>query len=278
MYFCASKMGEPCPFYRCQDPLTEPFERVEGSFAFWDPNMFLDDDGRLYLYWGCSNVTPIWGVELNPETMERKGEPVTLVSGDSASRGFRSHRRRPCAAEDPRTGGRRGRGYGAANDAGSRRTMRSNGIGDEDAIRSGRDVVPRNHSYIEGAWMTKHDGKYYLQYATPGTEYNVYGDAVMIADSPLGPFTLALNNPYSYNPGGFMNGAGHGSTMADRHGKWWHTATMSISVNHVMERRLGLWKAGFDSDGELFCDQSYADWPIDSDAPAWSEPDWMLLS
>ncbi len=27
--------------------------------------------------------------------------------------------------------------------------------------------------YIEGAWMDKWDGKYYLQYACPGAQYNV---------------------------------------------------------------------------------------------------------
>ena len=54
------------------------------------------------------------------------------------------------------------------------------------------------------------------------------------------------NNPYSYKPGGFLPGAGHGSTMQDRDGCWWHTATMRISVNHVFERRVGLWPAGVD--------------------------------
>lgn len=28
--------------------------------------------------------------------------------------------------------------------------------------------------YIEGAFMTKHEGKYYLQYACPSTQYNTY--------------------------------------------------------------------------------------------------------
>ena len=92
--------------------------------------------------------------------------------------------------------------------------------------------------------MTKHDGTYYLQYAGPGTEYNVYGDGVYESDSPLGPFRLAKNNPYSYKPGGFLRGAGHGSTMEDRYGNWWHTATMQISKNHDMERRVGIWRAG----------------------------------
>ena len=45
--------------------------------------------------------------------------------------------------------------------------------------------------YIEGAWMNKFNGKYYLQYACPGTQYNIYADGVYVGDSPLGPFTLA---------------------------------------------------------------------------------------
>src|SRR5690625_220534 len=135
--------------------------------------------------------------------------------------------------------------------------------------------------FIEGAWVDKHDGKYYLQYSCPGTEYNVYADGVYISDSPLGPFTLANNNPYSYNPGGFINGAGHGSTMEDRYGNYWHTSTMSISVNHIFERRIGLWPAGFDQDGELFCNQRYGDWPMEIEQATmdpWSNPEWMLLS
>ena len=91
--------------------------------------------------------------------------------------------------------------------------------------------------------MTKHAGKYYLQYACPGAEFNVYADGVYVADAPLGPFHLAENNPFSYKPGGFLPGAGHGSTMQDRRGQWWHTATMRISKNHVFERRVGIWPA-----------------------------------
>ena len=135
--------------------------------------------------------------------------------------------------------------------------------------------------FIEGPWMDKYNGKYYLQYACPGTEYNTYADGVYIGDTPLGPFTLAKNNPYSYHPGGFMPGAGHGSTMWDRNGNLWHTATMRISMNHQFERRVGLWKSGFDADGELFCNQNYGDWPIaveDGTTDPWSEPEWVLLN
>ena len=55
----------------------------------------------------------------------------------------------------------------------------------------------------------------------------------------------------AYSPGGFCPGAGHGSTLEDRHGNWWHTSTMRISVNHDFERRGGLWPAGVDAHGGL---------------------------
>ena len=135
--------------------------------------------------------------------------------------------------------------------------------------------------YIEGAWMDKHDGKYYLQYAAPGTQYNTYSDGVYVGDSPMGPFELAENNPYSYKPGGFLPGAGHGSTMQDKEGSLWHTSTMRISVNHDFERRVGIWPAGYDKDGELFCNQRYGDWPQNMDtlrSNPWANPEWYLLS
>ena len=64
--------------------------------------------------------------------------------------------------------------------------------------------------YIEGAWMTAHQGKYYLQYAAPGTEWKSYADGVYVGTSPAGPFTYMENSPVSYKPTGFIGGAGHG--------------------------------------------------------------------
>lgn len=56
---------------------------------------------------------------------------------------------------------------------------------------------------------------------------------------------------------------------------------MRISVNHDFERRIGIWPAGFDQDGELFCNQRYGDWPqavSGEKADPWAAPEWMLLS
>ena len=56
--FCASRRNTNCPILRTRDPLTEPFEKVSDPFPFWDPNLFQDDDGKVYLYWGCTNTDP----------------------------------------------------------------------------------------------------------------------------------------------------------------------------------------------------------------------------
>ena len=115
--------------------------------------------------------------------------------------------------------------------------------------------------FTEGAWMNKHNGKYYLQYGAPGTEFSGYGDGVYVSDGPLGPFTYQAHNPFSYKPGGFARGAGHGATYQDLFGNWWHISTLVVAVKNNFERRLGIWPAGFDDDGILFCNTAYGDYP-----------------
>lgn len=115
--------------------------------------------------------------------------------------------------------------------------------------------------FTEGAWMNKHNGKYYLQYGAPGTEFSGYGDGVYVSDGPLGPFTYQAHNPFSYKPGGFARGAGHGATYQDLFGNWWHISTLVVAVKNNFERRLGIWPAGFDDDGILYCNTAYGDYP-----------------
>ncbi|MDO4622937.1 MAG: family 43 glycosylhydrolase [Eubacteriales bacterium] len=239
VYFSASNWSRPCDFYRTKDVLNGPYEKIEGSFPFWDPNLFADDDGRIYFYWGCESTTPIYGVELDPESMHPIGETKELFFGDPYRHGYER-------------------------------------FGEEHSL-----LPPIHMPYIEGAWMNKRQGKYYLQYACPGTEFNIYADGVYVSEHPLGPFVPARNNPYSYKPGGFLTGAGHGSTLEDEKGRLWHAATMRISMNHKFERRVGLWPAGIDRDGELFCNQRYGDWPRavrENETDPWRDPEWYLLS
>jgi len=150
--------------------------------------------------------------------------------------------------------------------------------------RFGRDhrdssVTP----FIEGAWMTKYAGRYYLQYGAPGTEYNVYATGVYTAADPLGPFAYAPYNPVAYKPAGFVQGAGHGNTFQDVYENWWSTGTPWIGVNWNFERRIGLHPAGFDSSGQMYVDTRFCDFPHWLPTKPRQSSDelftgWMLLS
>ncbi len=114
----------------------------------WDPDIFYDKDlNKWYMYFGSSNVHPIYGVELNhAKGLSYVKRPEGLILLHPDVHGWE---------------------------------------------RFGRNHTDPRKPFIEGAWMTKYDGKYYLQYAAPGTEYNVYANGTYIGDHPLGPFTYA---------------------------------------------------------------------------------------
>jgi xylan 1,4-beta-xylosidase len=239
LYFMASAAA-PVKIYKTANPKTGKWEIANSSFPIGmvDPDLFLDDDGRLYFYYGCSNVDPIYGVELDPKNLNPKGKAVECFNSHKEDYGW----------EQP----------GDYNNE------------------------PQN-PWIEGAWMTKHKGKYYLQYAGAGTEYKSYSDAVYMSDNPLGPFKLASHNPCSAKPEGFIAGAGHSNTFQDKYGNYWHISTMSISQKHKFERRLGLFPMFFDKDGIFYAYTGFGDFPITIPQKKIISPDelfpkWMLLS
>jgi hypothetical protein len=114
--------------------------------------------------------------------------------------------------------------------------------------------------FLEGAEMVKHNGKYYLQYAGPGTEFSGYADGVAVGDGPLNYFQNQ-SDPLSMKAGGFARGAGHGATFQDNQKKYWHVSTMVVAVKNNFERRLGIWPAGFDKDDVMYCNTAFGDYP-----------------
>ncbi|MBX2971162.1 MAG: family 43 glycosylhydrolase [Cyclobacteriaceae bacterium] len=240
LFFMASKTQPPLVIYKTDDPKSGKWQVANSSFPILmiDPDLFVDDDGRLFFYYGCSNVNPIYGVELDTKTLNPIGEPKALFNSNKTIYGWE---------------------------------------------RKGDYNNEGENPWIEGAWMTKRNGKYYLQYAGPGTEFKSYSDGVYVSDQPLGPFILAKHNPASYKPEGFAAGAGHGSTFQDKHGNYWHIATMTISKKHMFERRLGLFPAFFDDDDELHVYTGFGDFPFKIPTKKILSPDelfprWMLLS
>lgn len=267
LYFCASN-HEKGVYYRTKDPFTDQYERIEGQFPFWDPNLFVDEDGRIYFFWGSSTTEPLYGIELNPADMSPIGERRELVYADTGLKGFERNGENHIPERSPEE-------IAAALAALDNNPAMPGSI--KAAARAYISCAP----YIEGVWVNRHGDTYYLQYGTPSSSHNIYSDAVYTSKSPLGPYSLAPSNPFSYKPGGYLPGAGHGSTMEDRFDNLWHISTSRICINHNFERRLGLWPAGWDRDGDLFCNQRYGDWPVavaQSQMDPWAAPEWMLLS
>ncbi|AIT05786.1 coagulation factor 5/8 type domain protein [Sphingomonas taxi] len=212
----------------------------------WDPDLFRDDDMRWYLYWNSSNVFPIYGA------------PVGFADGKLT---YGSPRKSFILLDPDRHGWER---FGQDHSG---------------TTPDGTPVKP----YMEGAWMTKVRGRYYLQYGAPGTEYNAYATGTYVGTSPMGPFTYAAYNPIGYKPGGFVQGAGHGNTFQDLHGNWWNTGTPWIGYNWTFERRVGLWPTVFDADGQMRVSTRFGDFPQRLPTGRVTDPDmlftgWMLLS
>ncbi len=206
----------------------------------WDPALFYDDElNKWYMYWGSSNVYPMYGSELDKlKRLSYKGEYKPMLYLHPEEHGWE---------------------------------------------RFGRDHRSSIKPFMEGAWMTKHKGKYYLQYGAPGTEYNVYANGAYVGDHPLGPFTYAPYNPVSYKPGGFVTGAGHGNTFQDNFGNYWNTGTPWIAVNWNFERRIAMFPTGFDAEGQMYSNTRFGDLPHYLPTKKWTNRDelftgWMLLS
>lgn len=234
LYYTACNIG----LYKTTDPNSGRWEFVSQTFNVGDPDLFADDDGRVYLYYGLSYNGAISGMELDPKNQFKPiGEPWVCFRANYAQHGWE----------------RRG----------------------DDNLGAVANAQFQEGPWLEGSWMTKHAGTYYLQYAAPGTEFRTYADGYYTAPRPRGPFTYAPSSPFSHKPTGFITGAGHSATFADKQGRYWHIATMVISVKHQFERRLGIFPVEFDSDGVMHADTLFGDYPHDFSGQS---AGWMLLS
>ena len=236
LYFMATADGK---IYRSEHPEKADSWTVEGKVrGDQDPALFLDDDGKVYLYYGCHEGGPISGVELDPANhFAEIGIPVDFFWKDPENHGWER-------------------------------------LGDRNE---------KTRSWIEGAWMTKHSGKYYLQYAAPGTSQKGYADGCYVSDHPLGPFTYQSNSPISHKATGFLPSAGHSATFTDATGNLWRIVTALIGVYHGFERRVAAYPQGFDKEGRMFTPTTLGDYPqfLPGTRPhpeTNNTPGWMLLS
>ncbi|MEA2733560.1 MAG: xylan 1,4-beta-xylosidase, partial [Humisphaera sp.] len=195
-----------------------------------DPCLFVDPpSGRVFMYSGLDK--PIFGVELDQKTFaEIPSTSKQLMETFDPKKKIRDGWE-ICTWDNSETA---------------------------PGMRSTKSFFPCR----EGSWMTFRDGKYYLQYASPGTTVPGYADGLLTSSSPLGPFDYSQYSPISRKASGFITSAGHGSLFQDKYGNWWRAVTMLIGVHERMERRIGLYPAGFDADGVPYTRTELGDLPI----------------
>ncbi len=215
---------------RTRDPLAGVWEKCGEIKKVKDPALFFDDDGRIWLYHGLGQPTRCF--ELDPQTFTEIPASERPV--------------RPPVSTLPEFFG----GY----ERGRREIFAETDTG---PFLDHFKIAPCQ----EAAWMTKRLGRYYLQYATPGTVSQWYADTVMEGSSPLGPFHHVNYAPVSMKIGGFIGSAGHSGVFQDKHGNWWRVTTMWIGVHDLFERRLGLFPVGFDADGRMYTETMLGDYP-----------------
>ncbi|MBN2012029.1 family 43 glycosylhydrolase [candidate division KSB1 bacterium] len=238
--------------FASEDPKSGVWKKV-GYYdrEYGDADMFIDDDGRYYMYWGWSQILPFQVVELDPDNgFKEKGKPVTLFFGDYKAHGF--ERRRP-----------------------------------EDvifSIFSYRNYLPEENPWIEGPWMVKHNGKYYLQYAAIGLELSTYSHGVYVADNPMGPFEYSPHNPLTFKTTGFVVGPGHGSTFHDKNGQLWTIAMVpSMYGGGRGSADIALFPTAVDAEGFMHSNTEFGDFPqyypgLKENAVDNNFTGWMLLS
>ncbi len=233
------------------DPNSWEVYSEKGQVSF-DPCFFLDDDGKIYNYFGAleNNVT-----ELKPEdfsvidgshrqiTPKTKGAETLINSPYGLHQGKNEYEGRYCD-------------WNKVETLDTARLIRT-----ENPQPPQFSTVSKD-SMQEAAWMTKYNGKYYLQNSSPGTACPWYSDSVYVSDSPNKDFKLTDYATASLKVGGFINSTGHSCVFQDFNGNWWRVTTMWVGVLAGFERRLGLFPVGFDKEGRMFTQTYLGDYPM----------------
>ena len=105
-------------------------------------------------------------------------------------------------------------------------------------------------AWIEGPWLQKYHGTYYLEYSASGTQWKTYANGYYMAKSPTGPFAYAPNNPLTRRTDGLVTGTGHGSIVEGPDHHLWQFYTI-VLCNPPGGRRIGMDPIAFDHDGNM---------------------------
>jgi xylan 1,4-beta-xylosidase len=187
------------------EPWTVTFNGRTDNGAF-DPDIFVDDDNKPYLYFPGRSTAGIYVAPLDPNDLTHfAAAPRHLFGFDPAHVWER---------------------WGEKNEF--------TGI-----------------AWIEGPWMFKHNGTYYIEYSASGTQWLSYASGIYKSKSPLGPFIYSPRNPFLRKTSGIVTGPGHGSVVEGPDGNWWVFYTI-VMANPPGGRRIGMDPVAFDADGNAY--------------------------
>lgn len=201
------------------DSPTGPFaaeaEPIKNSYSI-DPAVFVDDDGKAYMYFGG-----LWGGQLqsyrnniydkkNPEPLPHEqalGPRMARLTGDMLQ---------------------------------FDETIKEIIITDE----KGNPLLAGDNErrFFEAPWINKYKGKYYFSYSTGDTHYLCYA----IGDNPYGPFRYAgrILEPV-------VGWTSHHS-ICEYNGEWYlfyHDSSLSKGVTHL--RSVKMTRINFDENGHI---------------------------
>ncbi len=112
------------------------------------------------------------------------------------------------------------------------------------------DWEMRQDKVTEGPWMLKQNQQYYLLYSGTHTKSPDYAIGYAVADSPMGPFRRAVNNPIVRREG-HVFGPGHGSVIKDGRGQMWLVYHQKRTDQLDFDRFVCIDPIGFDEQGLL---------------------------
>jgi len=203
-----------------------------GTFSsnnYGDASMLYDEEtGRLFMFYGWSQILGIRVVEIDKTTFKEISDPVVCLWGDPHNHGWETR-------------------YS------------------DDLIYpffSHRQYRPEEYGWTEGGHPLKYNGKYYLLYASIGLEFYSYSHGVYVADDPMGPYVYSEHNPLTMKTTGVAPGAGHGSIFVDRDNNVWTVCMTGYTLNGGNGNTLiQLFPTAVDEDGVMHGNTAFGDYP-----------------